>query len=146
MRRFRVSESSAAFQGTVPSHFSRIWTVSPISSGRPCWTVPRKLASTEENRHNAHVSASLDAACLVPELIGNTRRWIDTPFITRVTQRGYALASLELANNVLRVIGRVQWRSGVIRLLIIQEAQKLKKKQMKLCVNMWLISILLASY
>ena len=34
----------------LPSHFSRICTVSPISSGRPCWTVPRKLASTATKR------------------------------------------------------------------------------------------------
>lgn len=39
---------------TVPSHFSRICTVSPISSGRPCWTVPRKLASTAKKRHTKH--------------------------------------------------------------------------------------------
>lgn len=30
----------------LPSHFSKICTVSPISRGSPCWTVPRKFAST----------------------------------------------------------------------------------------------------
>lgn len=39
-------------QCTVPSHFSRICTVSPISSGRPCWTVPRKLASTKNKKRH----------------------------------------------------------------------------------------------
>lgn len=55
---FQSAALSRRAAASVPSHFSRICTVSPISSGRPCWTVPRKLASTKNKKHtqeNTHV-------------------------------------------------------------------------------------------
>lgn len=43
----RIWLSATQRQHWLPSHFSRICTVSPISSGSPCWSIPRKFASTE---------------------------------------------------------------------------------------------------
>lgn len=48
-----IRSSSSDFKpyarGHSPSHFSRIWTVSPISNDRPNGMVPRKLAMTVRN-------------------------------------------------------------------------------------------------
>lgn len=53
----------------LPSHFSRICTVSPISRGKPCCTVPRKLARTATQKHSSCLIHHPIHSCLQQDMI-----------------------------------------------------------------------------